>query len=681
MTAANSTTTDTDWGTANHRCLLAEVARLRLVVQRHLHCQVPEQATAAAERDLARAIQRCGEAGNPPALDALTRLFGLSAFERGVVVLCLAPEIDASFELLYARMHDDPARRYPTPGLAVTLFDGDDGAGITARDAFMPEARLRRFRLVAMDPGRSSSLALSASPLCLTERVVEYLWGVNRIDARVRPWLHPLPPALLTPDLAELAARLHGWLEARRDTAGRVVINLVGPRQAGKRALARAVCERVGFELRGVSASWLRLSGSDRLEALRLLEREAVLSRLAIYLDAEIIARDADLRSAAHGLIDGTDTTVVVGSAEPWPADRGLLSVEMPRLTIPGQRALWAQALAGVAHTAGDDVDRLVQHFGLGPAAVSQVVAAARGRAVLREGDGAAVRADDLWRACRDQAGGRLDDLAQSITAVHAWDDLVVPDDVAEQLREIAAQVANRLRVYETWGFGPKLQRGRGISALFSGPSGTGKTLAAEVLAGHLDLSLYRIDLSGVVSKYIGETEKTLRRVFDAAEDSGAILFFDEADALFGKRSEVKDSHDRYANIEINYLLQRMEDYRGLAILATNMKSYLDQAFVRRLRFVVDFPFPDAGLRLRMWQRSFPSRAAVGGLDHAALARLDIAGGHIKNIAVNAAFLAAADGGVIQMEHVLKAARREYAKMDKLMPESEFGRPTRRAGR
>lgn len=242
MTAATpSTTIDTGWSTANHRCLLAEVARLRLVVQRHLRCQIPEQATAAADRDLARATQRCGEAGNPPALDALTRRFGLSTFERDVLLLCLAPEIDASFELLYARMHDDPTRRYPTPGLAVTLFGGEHGAAVAAFDAFMPEGRLRRFRLIAMDPGRSSSLTLSASALCLTERIVEYLSGVNRIDARVQPWLHPLPAPLLTPDLAELAAQLHGWLEPRLDTAGRVVINLIGPRQAGKRAVARAV--------------------------------------------------------------------------------------------------------------------------------------------------------------------------------------------------------------------------------------------------------------------------------------------------------------------------------------------------------------------------------------------------------------------------------------------------------
>jgi SpoVK/Ycf46/Vps4 family AAA+-type ATPase len=241
-------------------------------------------------------------------------------------------------------------------------------------------------------------------------------------------------------------------------------------------------------------------------------------------------------------------------------------------------------------------------------------------------------------------------------------------------LREIAAQVSRRGHVYERWGFGERLSRGKGIAALFAGPSGTGKTMAAEVLAKHLNLDLYRVDLAGVVSKYIGETEKNLRQVFDAAEESGAILFFDEADALFGKRSEVRDSHDRFANIEINYLLQRMEDYRGLAILATNMKSLLDQAFLRRLRFLVDFPFPSAADRMRIWRGIFPAKAETTGVDYAFLSRLEIAGGNIKNIAMNAAFLAASHDQPIGMQHVLSAARREYMKIDKLVLESEFGR-------
>jgi SpoVK/Ycf46/Vps4 family AAA+-type ATPase len=315
-----------------------------------------------------------------------------------------------------------------------------------------------------------------------------------------------------------------------------------------------------------------------------------------------------------------------------------------------------------------------VQQFDFGPRAVAQAVLAAEARARLREpDDGTGVTADDLWQACCEHAGWHLDDLAQRVVPCGTWEDIVLPEDVFRQLQEIAGQVANRPLVYEEWGFGARLNRGRGLSALFSGSSGTGKTMAAEILANHLGLDLYRIDLAGVVSKYIGETEKNLRKVFDSAEQSGAILFFDEADALFGKRTEVKDSHDRYANIEVNYLLQRMEEYGGLAILATNRRSALDRAFLRRLRFLVNFPFPDTNSRLRIWQKVFPPRAAMGELDYGLLGRMEISGGNIKNIALNAAFLAADEGTAIGMAHVMHAAQREYAKMDKLISEVEFG--------
>jgi SpoVK/Ycf46/Vps4 family AAA+-type ATPase len=278
-----------------------------------------------------------------------------------------------------------------------------------------------------------------------------------------------------------------------------------------------------------------------------------------------------------------------------------------------------------------------------------------------------------LWSSCVCRARVRLDDLAHRIEAVATWDDLVLPPAEMLQLREIAAQVTRREQVYEKWGFATKSRRGLGISAMFAGPSGTGKTTAAEVLANALRLDLYRIDLSSVVSKYIGETEKNLRRVFDAAEDGGAILFFDEADALFGKRSEVKDSHDRYANIEISYLLQRMEDYRGLAVLATNAKSSVDTAFLRRIRFVVNFPFPNAAERAEIWRRAFPAATPTIGLDPLRLARLNIAGGNIRNIALNAAFLAAEAGEPVGMTHITRAARSEYGKMEKPLTDAEIG--------
>jgi SpoVK/Ycf46/Vps4 family AAA+-type ATPase len=277
-----------------------------------------------------------------------------------------------------------------------------------------------------------------------------------------------------------------------------------------------------------------------------------------------------------------------------------------------------------------------------------------------------------LWDDCLLMTRPRMDALAQRIVAKATWDDIVLPGPELTLLRRVASQLRHRMTVYETWGFARRMNRGLGISALFAGPSGTGKSMAAEVIANDLRLTLYRIDLSAVVSKYIGETEKNLSRLFDAAEEGGALLLFDEADALFGKRSEVKDSHDRYANIEINYLLQRMEAYRGVAILATNMKSALDTAFMRRLRFIVSFPFPSVVERTLMWARAFPERVPTEELVPARLALLPATGGMIHNIALNAAFTAADRDVPVSMDIVMEVARTEFRKLELPIVEREF---------
>jgi SpoVK/Ycf46/Vps4 family AAA+-type ATPase len=280
---------------------------------------------------------------------------------------------------------------------------------------------------------------------------------------------------------------------------------------------------------------------------------------------------------------------------------------------------------------------------------------------------------DSVWRNCLITVRPRLDTLAQRLEVkARTWEDLILPDAEKHALQQIMNQVGQRHRVYDQWGFGRRMSRGLGISVLFAGESGTGKTLAAEVIAHQLRLNLYRIDLSQVISKYIGETEKNLRKLFDAAEDGGTILFFDEADALFGKRSEVKDSHDRYANIEINYLLQRMEAYQGLAILATNMKNALDTAFMRRLRFIVNFPFPGIPERKRIWETAFPEETDKETLDYARLARFNLTGGSIQNIAINAAFLAASEENRVTMPLILEAVRSEFRKLEKPINEAEF---------
>ena len=388
-------------------------------------------------------------------------------------------------------------------------------------------------------------------------------------------------------------------------------------------------------------------------------EREAVLSTSALLIEYDDLERAEALRAAT--LAGDLRGLVFLSLRDPLQvARRATIRLDVDKPTRAEQSELWRACL-------GDDfggrLDAIVSHFQFSPQSIRSVSLAVQ--------SGAEPTERGLWKACVAQSRPRLGELAERIEPRAGWADLILPQTLHVALEEILMQVKQRPVVHEAWGFEKKNSRGMGLGVLFSGPSGTGKTMAAEVLAGELAMDLYRIDLSAVVSKYIGETEKNLRRVFDAAEDGGVVLLFDEADALFGKRSEVKDSHDRYANIEVSYLLQRMEAYRGLAILTTNQKTALDTAFTRRLRFMLDFPFPGAPERAAIWQRVFPASTPLGEIEWNKLARLNISGGHIRNIALGAAFRAAEDRRRVEMKHLLAAARSEYYKLDRPLAERE----------
>jgi hypothetical protein len=696
-TAIDTRIEATAWATANRTYLLGELERLRLrlhaeVLRRRADADDPlaryrqfvvsdseaerllrdgdaepfadrtlDAADAELERVQAERRRRLLEAGAAPALDALGECFELTSFERAVIRMTAAPELDPSFERIYAYVQDDLTSRRPRMHLALSLYGGTGLDWLRAWDAFLPDAPLRRYALITVEPA-DGTLGVDA-------RIRDYLLGINRLDERATEVLRQVPAARPAPSQAELVVRVAQLAGGDGERAQRLPVNLLGPRGCGKHAVARAASERLGLELYELDRSLLRLDPADRAARLRLLEREAALLGLAFYLDAAASGEDGDTLPVADGTLRGLGAPLFLGGTGRWLNELELLSVHVPKPDRTEQRTLWRTALRGIGGSINGELDDIAEQFDFGPEGIERAVRSARAHAP----NGDWVSAEQLWNACRGQSSWTLDELAQRIEPCHGWDDIVLPDDVHAQLREIAAQVPNRAHVYGDWGFGTKLGRGRGIGVLFSGASGTGKTMAAEILAADLRLDLYRVDLAGVVNKYIGETEKNLRRLFDAAEEGGAILFFDEADALFGKRSEVRDSHDRYANIEVNYLLQRMESYPGLAILATNMKSLLDQAFARRLRFVVDFPFPDATGRTAIWRRVFPPEAEVDGLDLEFLSRLEIPGGNIKNVALNAAFLAASEHAPIRMTHVMAAAKREYAKIPKLVAEAEFG--------
>ena len=411
-------------------------------------------------------------------------------------------------------------------------------------------------------------------------------------------------------------------------------------------------------------------TGSDLDALARLWQRERLLLPIALYLDAdELQGANAEVGNAFASFTSRDIGLAFVGLREtPSRPIAASLSFEVAKPSAREQRDAWAEALAGtpLAEQAAVAAPALAGNFDLNLHDISQGVALARADTQQP------LNLPQIWKACRQLTQPQLDQLAQRLEPTATWDDLVLSDEAISLLRQVAGQVRNRFRVYEDWGYAERMTRGLGISALFAGESGTGKTMAAEVIANELDLALYRIDLSAVVSKYIGETEKNLRRLFDAAEQGGAILLFDEADALFGKRSEVKDSHDRYANIEINYLLQRMEAFSGLAILATNMKSALDNAFMRRLRFIVNFAYPGPAERRRMWARALPAHVPHEALDFERLAKLGLSGGNIHSIALNAAFAAAGGAGTVSMPLLMNAVRTELRKLDKPVNEAEF---------
>ncbi|MGD8750917.1 MAG: ATP-binding protein [Anaerolineales bacterium] len=644
-----------EWLQANQRYLMAALSDVRAALERH----ASGEGSQAVGEEVSRRehIPEKQMHTFPPALDVLSATFGLSSFERDVLLMCAGMELDSSFSSLCAKAQGDQSRVYPTFSLALAALPGAHWSALS------PDSPLRYWRLI--ETGGNGSLTQGA--LRIDERVLHYLTGVKHLDERLMGFVEPVEPTgELAPSHQQIAERLVGVWSGRAKVTSLSAVQLCGEDSANLRAIAAAACDQIGLGLHVMSASVTPLEPRELEGLIRLWEREALFSAGALLLECGESSADEARREGAilHFIETIRVPLIVAGRERHYSPHRPLITLEVSKPTVGEQRALWQSALGQTATSMNGQVDALVSQFDLSSTAIQAVCAEALGRG---DGDDDAI----LWDICRVQTRPRLDNLAQRIQPIAHWDDLVLPEAQKDTLRKIAVHVRQRMRVYEAWGFAAKSNRGLGISALFAGASGTGKTMAGEVLANELRLDLYRIDLSQVVSKYIGETEKNLRQVFDAAEDGGAILLFDEADALFGKRSEVKDSHDRYANIEISYLLQRMESYRGLAILTTNMKSALDTAFLRRIRFIVHFPFPDALLRAKIWERVFPEKTPTEALDMEKLARLNVTGGNIRNIALHAAFLAAESEEPVRMGHLLRAARDEYAKLEKSLIEAE----------
>lgn len=664
-----STPGSTAWYEANQRYLMASVRVGKATLELYT---VPEDTDGnertAAQLKIEQARREVDEAARAlpatAALDTLVRVLGLSDFEKNVLLLCAGVELDSGLATLIASLHGAHTLILPSFGLALAVLPDAHWSALS------PNAPLRYWRLVEL----LNEQLISKSPLKIDEQVLHFITGVQHLDERLSGIVEPVfADAALVPSHLEVANTiLHNY--SHHFTPGTLpVIQLSGDNHPDKESIAAYVASSMGLHLYTISIYTIPSNARDLNELTRLWSREAALKACALFLDyAALDSTDKMRVQAVNSFIENIQGVVIISSAQAGPKvrkDRIMYDVSKP--ASHEQAVLWKECLGDPGSRLDGQVNRIVSQFNLSTRTIR-----AAGTAVLAQlpdGIDATQLLSVLWKTCCVHTRPRIDELAQRIEPIAGWDDIVLPAMQKEILKEIAMQVKQRNKVYQEWGFASRSSRGLGISALFTGESGTGKTMASEVLARELELDLYRIDLSQVINKYVGETEKNLKQIFDAAEDGGAILLFDEADALFGKRSEVKDSHDRYANIEVSYLLQRMEAYRGLAILTTNMKSTMDKAWMRRIRFIVQFPFPDAAQRADIWRRAFPASTPVAELQIDKLARLNIAGGNIRNIALNAAFIAADEGRPVDMSHIARAARSEYNKLEKPLVGAEIG--------
>ncbi|RKN75978.1 ATP-binding protein [Paenibacillus ginsengarvi] len=618
----------------------------------------------------------------------LSGVFGLSQVERDLILLALAVELDRKYERIFGYLLDDLTVRLPNVGLALQLVCDSAEDMRAARLAFAPEAKLSRYFLSREETvpfGRS----LLSMPIALDRRMTAFLLDTGELDRELRqvasihyPDEAPEPLIVQQDVQQQLAGYIAELAKARRPGEAPAAVHLHGPAGAGKKLQLRHLCATWGKNL---LIADLRAITPDRERFAPLLGqvlREAIMHQAALAFahaeslfveepDAEAAERVRVFRSELdrHGLplflLSDRDIRLE------WPSG-GIVWMER-ELAVPNEAeraTLWREfgRLVGL----GDVVEHgpIAAQFRFTP---GQIRSAAGDAAKLFAWRGKKLQ-DVLGEACYRQIRHKLERKAVRIEPKYGWDDIVLPSEQKQLLRNACNQVKYRSVVFGEWGFGRKLAYGKGLSMLFAGPPGTGKTMSAQVVAKDLRMELYKIDLSQVISKYIGETEKNLHEIFEEGKKSGAILFFDETDALFGKRSEVKDAHDKYANIETAYLLQKMEEYDGISVLATNLLNNIDEAFLRRIQFVIKFPFPDAEYREQIWRAMFPPEVPLdGAVDFKYIAqKIEIAGGNIKNVALSAAFLAAEQQQRVGMAHIMSAVRHELQKSGKIVARNEL---------
>ena len=613
-------------------------------------------------------------------LQDIKELFDLSNFEVDAFLICLIPELDMRYEKVYSYLQNDVTKKRPTVDLVINLLCNSMDEKLSARKYFSPTSYLIKNHLVylSVDEPEEQTPLLSRT-IKVDERIINYLIGENEIDPRIRKFSYLIEPKKSFNDIIIAENDKIMFIELIKRNAGIKVPMFFfhGAYGTGKKMTAEAICMELKIPLLVVNSK-VFLKGAPG-DISSIIIREAILQNSSLYLEGFNALLEKDAGINVGSLVQELDTYknwVFLSGELPWIPDgilqnHSFINHAFPLPSFNYRKQLWEKLLEG--NVEGLDLNALSSKFSFSAGQIRDAIFIARNIAMVKTGN-YELSMEDLYQGCKAQSNKNLSSLARNITPRYTWNDIVLPKDLREQLKEVSGHIKHKGKVYADWGFDNKLSLGKGLNVLFSGPSGAGKTMAAEILAKEAGLDMYKIDLSTLVSKYIGETEKNLSKIFYEAQTSNAILFFDEADALFGKRSEVKDSHDRYANIEINYLLQKMEEYEGIVILASNFKSNIDEAFLRRIHFVIEFPLPDDDLREKIWRNIFPKETPLNkDVDYSFLSKFKITGGNIKNIALNAAFLAASDSGDVKMEHIIRATKREFQKMGKLCTPADFG--------
>lgn len=647
------------------------------------------QALANAEKKIQALESRAQTEGICLRLKSLEKIFGLTPFEWWAFVVCLAPALDLRYERIYGYLQDDVTRNIPGVDLILSLLLPEGLGRLDYLSCFEQNSPLRQYHLILpVDENACQTNTLRQSFLVAHE-VVSWVLNVYAQQSNFsKIEFHPLSESMPQ----EFAASVfdHGSMPSID------VFNAIHPLVSlyGDDLLQQDTAVRQLSTALNKPYLKIRISSEGSMEnAVELLHpavRDACMLGALLYIEnADVfIDKEGCLSPQAFNVLQLFNDTILISSKQPFRLadempgnDYPLMRIHFEKLTTGERASLWTTLLEGVSEQIPPKtIQTLAGQFVL---TTGQIVAASSTAMTQALQEGRRLESSDLFEAARLHSGRHLSGLAKKIEPRYHWEDLVLPETPVTMLRELVGMVKSRPRVLEEWGLGRKLTSSLGVSALFTGPPGTGKTLAAQIIANELGIDLYRIDLSTIVSKYVGETEKNLERIFNEAQTSNAILFFDEADAIFGKRSEVKDAQDRYANIEVGYLLQRMEAYDGIAILATNLRANLDEAFTRRLQFIINFPFPEEEYRLRIWEVLMPPELPrADDLDLRLMAnRFKLAGGSIRNCIVSAAFIAAEDHApnenhcCLQMTHLMHGVRRELQKMGKLIQETDFVLP------